>query len=444
MRTINLKEILNIIDGDSIGISNPDRKNPVGVSVDSRKIKEGELFFALKGERFDGHDFVSEAIKKSCLPAVVERKTQGDNLILVEHSLKALGDLALYYRNIVSPFVIGITGSVGKTTVKEFLGSIFFQVQPTLKSFMNYNNLIGVPLNIFRLENEKVAILELASNEKGEIKRLSEIVMPDWGLITSIGRSHLEAFKDLKGVLEEKKGIMAGLKGPLFINGDDKLLSTIKYDDLIRVGFKKDNDYSFKQVQSSIDGSIFQIKQKEFYIQLPSMGALRSAIFATAIALRYGISDEVIQKGLISVKPIPHRLGIKRQEGITIIDDTYNSNPDSLLNSLSVMSIMHGRKVAVLGGMLELGDNSQKLHRDCGKELQNIIDELIVIGEEARGFLDGFGGGLWVKDKDDAYEELKNIIKDGDIILFKSSHFLHLETLVLRLEEGICSISCTH
>lgn len=443
MRSLGLKTIIEVINGRAFGINQVQRKIVNGISVDSRTINNGELFFALSGEKFDGHDFLGEAIEKSALPVVSEKKIRDDNLILVDNTYRALGNLAYYYRGIVDPFMIGITGSVGKTTTKEFLGAIFSFVEPTLVSFKNYNNRVGVPLNIFRLNDEKVAILELATNQKGEIKTLTEIVIPNIALITGIGNSHLEAFKNKQGVLEEKKDIISKLSGALFVNGDDDLLSTIKFDKLIRVGFNKSNDYSFKVLQESIDGSVFSIDRDEFYIRLPGMGAIKSAILATSVAKHYGITKDAIRKGLDSVAPIPHRLEIKRRGSITIVDDSYNSNPDSLLNSISVVKRLSGRKVAVLGPMLELGSKSHKLHRDSGMRIRGKIDRLIAIGEQAKGFMEGFGEGILVKDKDEAFKKLKSILRDGDVILFKSSHLLHLETMVSLFEEDICSISYT-
>jgi UDP-N-acetylmuramoyl-tripeptide--D-alanyl-D-alanine ligase len=444
LRQLELKKIVEVIKGKVIGV-NKIKDNVVNnISVDSRTISKGDLFFALLGDNFDGHDFIDEAIKKSALPAVADRKIRDDNLILVRDTLVALGDLAGYYRDFMDPFVIAITGSVGKTTTKEFLGSIFSQSEPTLTSFKNYNNRVGVPLNIFRLNNEKVAIFELATNQKGEIKILTEIVKPDIAIITGIGDSHLEAFKDRKGVFEEKMDIAKKLSGHLFINGDDKLLSTVKYGKLIKVGFNKSDDYSFKILQESTNGSLFCLNECDFFIRLPGMGALQSAILATSVALHYGIPEDLIQKGLTSVNPVHHRLEIKRKGNITIVDDTYNSNPDSLSNSVSVIEKISGRKIAVLGPMLELGSKSQKLHHESGIKLRGKIDKLIVIGKKASGFIDGFGDGVMVKDKDEALEKLKSITKGGDVILFKSSHLIHLETLVSKFEESICSISYTH
>ena len=310
----------------------------------------------------------------------------------------------------------------------------------TLVSYKNYNNLIGVPLNLFRLEDEKIAILEFGANQFGEIKRLSEIVEPDIGVITGIGETHLLAFKDKKGVLKEKSDIVAGLKGPLFVNGDDPLLRDIKKGKIIKVGFLEDNDFTFKILQESIDGTIFSTSDIDLWIRLPTLGMLRCAMFAVAVALYYGISREDIQEGLKRVEKTSHRMEIKRTRMFNIVDDTYNSNPDSLLNAVSFLSLMPGRKIVVLGPMLELGENSFSIHKETGKKLKYRVHELIAIGEEARGFVEGYGGGYLIPNKEQALKKLHEIIKKGDTILFKSSRALKLETLIEQLQEEDCFI----
>ncbi|MEO0292723.1 MAG: UDP-N-acetylmuramoyl-tripeptide--D-alanyl-D-alanine ligase [candidate division WOR-3 bacterium] len=441
MKEITLEKVIKVLKGKYIG--NKSLKNRVvsGVSVDSRKIKEKEIFFALKGKNFDGHDFIKEATKKSKLPAVSEKEIKGSEIILVKDSLKSLGDLASYYKKERNVFTIAVTGSIGKTTTKDFIGAVFSTSYPTLISFKNYNNLIGVPLNLFRLEDEKIAVLELGTNKFGEIKRLSEIVEPDLGVITGIGSTHLEAFKNKEGVLREKLDIISGLKGPLFINGDDPLLRKIKMDKLIKVGFSEGNDFVFKIIEESINGTIFSTKDKQFLIKLPSRGLLRCAMFAVSIGLYYGLEKRKIQKGLLKIKNSPHRMEIKITGDYNIIDDTYNSNPDSLLNAIAFLPLMPGRKVVVLGPMLELGEASFSLHKRMGERLKLLINELIVIGEEAKGFLEGFSGGHFAKDKEEALQILKEILRCGDTILFKSSRALKLETLVDKLikEEKNCS-----
>lgn len=441
MKELKIKQVIKAVDGRKIGIKNPDECTG-GVSVDSRTIKENEIFFAIRGEKYDGHDFVDEAIKKSGAPAVVSKKVRKDNIILVDDTLKALGQLASFYRDYIDPFVIAVTGSVGKTTTKEFIGNIFSMYKPTLVSWKNYNNLIGVPLNIFRLEDEEYAVLELASNQRGEIKRLSEIAKPDIAVITSIGESHLESFHNREGVLEEKRDITTALKDKLFVNGDDDMLRSLNHN-TVKVGFSSDNDYKFKKMQEALNGSIFAYDDREFYIKLSSPGALRSAIIATAIALKSKIPEDKIQKGLCNVKPLPHRLEIKYTDRITVIDDTYNSNPDSLMNALSLLKKFFGRRIAVLGPMLELGENSPAIHRKCGEKLQGLVNELIVVGEEAEGFLEGYGEGKLVKNKEKAEEELIKMVEPGDKILFKSSHLLRMETLVENFMEAKCYTSYT-
>jgi UDP-N-acetylmuramoyl-tripeptide--D-alanyl-D-alanine ligase len=443
MKEIGLKKAIEVLGGKYLGNKAISRDSLSGISVDSRTIKKKELFFSLQGENFDGHDFVGEAIFKSGLPAVVSQKVKNKEVILIDDTLKGLGDLASYYKKATDVFVVAVTGSYGKTTTKDFIGSIFSRNYSTLISYKNYNNLIGVPLNLFRLEDEKIAVLEFGTNQFGEIKRLSEIVEPDIGLITGIGEAHLEAFKDKKGVLKEKSDIVSGLKGPLFINGDDPLLRDISVGKIIKVGFLEDNDFTFKILQESIDGTVFSTSGNDFWIQLPTLGMLRCAMFAVSVALHYGIPPRDIQEGLKKVEKASHRMEIKRTHKFNIVDDTYNSNPDSLLNAVSFLSLMPGRKIVVLGPMLELGENSFQIHKEIGKKLKFRVHKLIAIGEEARGFVEGFDGGYFVSSKEQAHKKLHEILEKGDTILFKSSRALKLETLIKEFQEGNCSIYST-
>lgn len=443
MKEIGLDKAVEVLNGKYLGSKSLSNISLSGISVDSRTIKRGELFFALRGENFDGHNFVSEAIRKSGIPAVVSKKVKNKDIILTRDTLGGLGDLASYYKKTADIFVVAVTGSHGKTTTKEFLGSIFGKSYSTLVSFKNYNNLIGVPLNIFRLENEKIAVLELGTNKFGEIRRLSEIVNPDIGVITGIGSAHLQAFKDKKGVLREKFDIVVGLKGPLFVNGDDPLLRNIKGGEVIKVGFLEENDFAFRILQESIDGTIFATKGMSFWIKLPTLGMLRCAILAVSVALYYGIPPDKIQEGLKAIKAAPHRMEIKRTEKFNIIDDAYNSNPDSLLNAVSFLSLMPGRKVVVLGPMLELGEKSYSIHKETGEKLKYKINELIGIGAETEGFIKGFGGGYLVANKEEALKKLREILNKGDTILFKSSRALKLETLIEQLQEEDCFIYST-
>ncbi len=442
MKEIELERAVEVLSGEYFGRKSLKGRTLSGVSVDSRTIQKKELFFSIKGENFDGYDFAEEAIKKSDLPAVANRKVEEGETILVEDVLEGLGDLASYYKKKADVFTIAVTGSYGKTTAKDFLGSIFSRKYSTLISFKNYNNLIGVPLNLFGLEDEKIAVLEFGTNRFGEIKRLSEMVEPDIGLITGIGSAHLQAFGDKSGVLKEKSDIVVGLKGPLFVNGDDPLLRNIS-EKIIKVGFSEDNDFTFKILQESTDGTIFSTSNSSFWIKLPTVGMLRCAMFAVSIALYYGISPRDIQEGLMRVENVPHRMQIKRTEMFNIVDDTYNSNPDSLLNAVSFLSFMPGRKIVVLGPMLELGENSLSIHREMGKNLKHKVNELIAIGKGARGFVDGFGGGYFVSGKEEALEKLHEILRKGDTILFKSSRALKLETLIKKLQEEDCYIYST-
>lgn len=216
------------------------------------------------------------------------------------------------------------------------------------------------------------------------------------------------------------------------------LCLTIEGNKIVRIGFLKDNDIVFKVLQESIDGTIFSAGGVDYWIKLPTVGMLRCAMLAVAVALYYGVSPVQIQEGLKGVESASHRMEIIRAEEINIIDDTYNSNPDSVLNAVSFLSLMPGRKVVVLGPMLELGEMSYSLHEDIGERLKYKINCLLAIGDDAKGFVEGFDGGYWASDKEEALGMLHKILKKGDTILFKSSRGLRLETLVERLKEEYC------
>lgn len=439
MMDLTVGEIIKVLDCKAGDFDLSGNELVQGISIDSRTIGEKEIFFALKGENFDGHDFVEDAVCKSGYPAVVEKEIPEENIILVEDVLESLGILASYYRKKIDPLTVAITGSYGKSTTKEILGAILKREKSTLVSYRNYNNLIGVPLNIFNLQDEEIMILELATNRKGEINKLSEICSPDIGLITGIGDVHLKAFGDKMGVLKEKMGITGGLSGPLFVNGDDELLKELEYDKVFEVGSAPESRYRCRILQESIDGSIISVNGREFWTRTHSSGMTSCAFFAVALAMHLGLNPDKIQRGLQDFTPMKHRMDVRRIGKNTLIDDTYNSNPVSVLNAISYLSLFPGRKIAVLGPMLELGKKSKELHRSTGEKICGSVDILMCTGKEAKPFLRGCNRAIFAEDKEEAFIKLKDIIREGDTILFKSSRRLKLETLVEKVEEECCT-----
>ena len=373
------------------------------ICIDSRKSKKGDLFWAIKGQRFDGHDFVISALDKGAFGAVIEhcyaeeliKKTAGRDVVLisVKDSVKALGDLARHWRDKHTAKVIVVTGSSGKTTTKELLFSILSQRHNVLKNPGNYNNLIGLPVSLLKLsELHSVAVLEMGMNRAGEIERLTQIANPDIGIITNIGPVHLEGVKDIKGVAKAKAELakMLPQDSVLFVNGDCDLLveEVEKYSKkTIRFGRKVENDivlkHAFVNDRLGIDFCMsWGNKSFDFSIPLAGIHNAMNAMIAAAVSLYMGMSLEEIKKGFLSYKGIKGRFQIiELVNGNTLIDDTYNANPASLKAAVETISyIKAGKKLFIgLGDMLELGDYSIYAHQEAGKMVAMLDPDLFIV-----------------------------------------------------------------
>ncbi len=421
--------------------------NIKGISVDSRTIGEGEVFFALKGEKWDGHNFAREAQTKSRMPVCISEKVLNTEYILVDDTLRALGDVAKYWRKKVGTFIIAITGSAGKTTTKNIIGSILSELYPTYISIRNYNNLIGVPLNIFNLNSKyRYGVLELGTNKKGEIKRLGEICSPALSVITNIGRSHLEFFGNMENILKEKISILDNTEGPVFINMDNPYLSTIKIKNSLTFGFDNTADYAARIIDETIDKTVIEVNGKRFSIPFMGKGNLYNALTAISISLYLKIPQGIIQKGILNTRITRMRLEIKHYNGITVINDAYNANPDSVENALSVLEKFSGRRIAILGDMLELGEYTENLHREVGKFATNRTDILIVVGKDARYIYDEFKGEKYrFGTVQEATNFIKDLLKFGDTILIKGSRRMRMEDIIPGIfqKEEDCSTTYT-
>ncbi len=373
------------------------------ISTDSRRINQGDLFWAIKGERFDGHDFILSALDKGAFGAVVERcyvknlleKTKEKSIVLisVKDSLKALGDLARYWRDKHKAKVIVVTGSSGKTTTKEMLFSILSQRYNVLKNPGNYNNLIGLPVSLLKLTDlHSIAVLEMGMNRPGEIARLTQIANPDIGIITNIGPVHLEGVKDIRGVAKAKAELakMFPENGVLFVNGDNALLmeEVLKFSKkVIRFGRNHDNDIRLKHARINENLSTdfcmsWGDKSLDLRVNLAGLHNAMNALAASAVSLYMGMSAEEIKRGLMNYKGMKGRFQIITlvNENI-LIDDTYNANPVSLKAALQTIShIRTGRKLFIgLGDMLELGDYSIPAHQEAGKIVAMLDPELFIV-----------------------------------------------------------------
>lgn len=453
MKYMTLQAMAEACHGIYIGNPEDAKKEVTAITTDSRKAEPGGVFAAIRGERVDGHDFIPGVLKKGALCVISEKQpvTEQGNYIVVEDTIQALGAIAGYYREQLGIPVVGVTGSVGKTSTKEMIASVLAQKYRTLKTAGNFNNNLGLPLTIFRLtEEDEIAVLEMGISHFGEMHELARIAKPDTCVITNIGQCHLEFLGDRDGVLCAKSEIFDFLPedGHIILNGEDDKLSAIqevKGICPVFFGFEKEDGVWADHVQAQGLAGIscrIHTSQGSFDVTVPIPGLhmVLNALAGTAVGLQYGLTLAQIQAGIESLQPVAGRFHIVQTDDYTIIDDCYNANPVSMKSSLSVLADALGRKVAILGDMGELGTNEQELHREVGSYAASLdIDRFLTVGPLARYIADGI---LAEHPEADVicYENLQKLLHDlnrqlvkGDTILVKASHFMHFEKLVENL-----------
>ncbi len=412
-----------------------------GISIDSRTTKPKDVFFAIKGERYDGQDFVKEAEKKGCLFSVVERNI-GRNAVVVKDTKKALYDLAFFYRRKFNPLTIAITGSNGKTTAKNLTYAVLKRRFNVLVSPKSYNNNIGIPITIFNLkESHQVLLLELGTNHKGEIGSLCELVSPKIGVITNIGPAHLENFSSIEEIFKEKIAL-ANACQIILLNGDDSMLSRFSDDNkrVIRFGIKN-GDIKAEDVKITPLSSTFRVDRDIISLLLAGRHNIYNALAAIKIGNILEIKRSEIKDSLKEVTPIEGRERVIQRNGIIIIDSSYNSNPDSLLAMLLCLQNFSGRRIAVLGDMLELGRKSAALHRKIGSQLTKFgVDVLFTYGELAEEFGAGFSNVFSYKDIERLIKALKNFTNKGDVVLIKGSRKMGMERVVEEMGNVKCGM----
>lgn len=416
------------------------------VSIDSRDVDENTLFFAIQGERFDGHDFVGDVASKGVGAVVCHKEVNCTApVIYVEDTKKAFLQFASFYRSSIPQLlVVGLTGSVGKTTTKEMVACVLEQKGETLKTEGNLNNEIGVPKTLFRLENStKNAVIEMGMDGAGQITVLSECAKPDCAIITNVGVSHIENLGSREGILNAKLEILKGLKkgATLFLNGDNDMLSTVRNDDYKIVFFGIENkncDVLAEDIREIGLSTEFVAVKNDIRqtIIIPTVGIhnVYDALTAFAVGLEYGVSPEKIAEGLKNYTPSGMRQRIREMGEFTVIEDCYNASPDSQKAGLnSLCKIAKGRKIAVLGDMLELGSYSETAHRSVGEyACECKVDILYTYGEQSKFIADsarknGIKSVYDFVDKKELTSALLKEIKKGDTILFKASRGMKLE-----------------
>lgn len=461
MKNMTLENIAHSCGGTYIGDAKYRSKEVAGVVIDSRKVEKDYLFISIKGERVDGHNFIPAVFEQGAAAVLSEHKLENPQgpYILVESTEKALKDIAAFYRSSLDIKVVGITGSVGKTSTKEMIASILETKYRVLKTAGNFNNEIGLPLTIFRLkESDEVAVLEMGISDFGEMDRLAQIAKPDIGVITNIGLCHLENLGTRDGIRKAKTEMFAHIKegGSAVLNGDDDQLAKIMTVQGKPPVFYGKNPLNLEETPNMVYASnienqglegmrgIFHFGEESLKVQIPIPGEhnVMNALAGACVGRLLGLSLEEIQRGIANAKTISGRTNLIHANDTLIIDDCYNANPVSMKASIDVLAQQKGRAIAVLGDMGELGSEEKKLHYEVGAyAAEKKIDALFCTGELSKELVKGVTeNGSWSEvfyfdDKEALITALKEYRKAGDTILVKASHFMEFPEIVKELEQ---------
>ena len=453
MKNLTIKNLAEVCSGTYHGPENVMDREVSSITTDSRKIEKDSLFVPIVGERVDAHRFIPDVMSKGALVTLSERELKNADFpyIQVGSSLQAVKDIAEFYLKQLQIPVVGITGSVGKTSTKEVIASVLAQKYNVLKTLGNFNNELGLPLTVFRLRDEhQIAVLEMGISHFGEMHRLAKVARPDICVITNIGQCHLEFLKDRDGILRAKTEIFDFLKedGCIILNGDDDKLDTIEEVKGIKpifFGVKGQKPVYADEIESlglsgiactiHADGESIRVT-----VPIPGWHMVLNALAATAVGRALGLTMQEIKAGIEALEPVGGRFHIINHGDIQIIDDCYNANPVSMKASLDVLRDAKGRKVAILGDMGELGENEEQMHAEVGYHAaKNKIDLLICTGKisshmaEAAMANGGCGEVLQVPTMEALLTCLPSLIQSGDTVLVKASHFMHFEKVVEKL-----------
>jgi len=454
MHSIDISRLKEMVNGSIIRHGNDD--TVTDVIIDSRLVSKGSVFFALPGSNFDGHDFVKKAYENGASAAVVTHLVSDADLyqIKVEDTLKALYLMARRYKEEFDIPFISLTGSAGKTSTKDMVKSVLSKKYKTMKTIGNYNSTTGVPLTLFNLDkSHEVAVIEMGMNHKGEIEQISELVRPDFAMITNVGVAHIETLGSKENIFKAKMEITKGLKkgGTLVVNGDSDFLKDLEGGEfnIVKIGIKN-GDFKAYDIKFTSSGADFKVKwqgeEYSFRVNTPANYAVYNALYAIYTGFNFGLDYEQIKEGLLDFKSGKNRMDIEKCGSLTFIDDTYNSNPAALKEALSLLINISGnnRKVAVLGDMLGLGEKSGEEHFKCGEFLaQKGIDVLLTLGEGSKELLYGaLSKGLKKENavhfssKEELLDNIYKYIKQGDYILFKASRAMAFNEIVEEVKKG--------
>ena len=456
MDRITLGKIAEVTRGYMI--SGDPEHEIMSVTTDSRVAADGCLFIALKGENHDAHDFVGSARENGCNAFLISEKEAADRLpgadvVFVSDTLKAMQDLAHYYLESLGIKKVAVTGSVGKTSTRDMAWYIMNEMFKTGRPEKNFNNEVGVPLTIFGLDSSyEAVVLEEGLEHAGDIHRLSAITRPDVCVITNIGISHIENLGTRENIFRAKLEVADFMQpgGKLIVNSDSDFLSKDNIDrdlTIVECGTDTACDYYVHDVvDRGVDGVSFGLRTPdgEIQIELPVPGAHNAvnAALAAAAAQCFGASADDIKNDLSKLRLTGKRLLVKEGNGIRAIDDSYNAAPASMKSAVDTLMNTGGKRhIALLAGMNELGENSEKYHREVGEYVKKKSpDVLIGIGEKARAIVEAASGGstyaVWFPDKESFYEEMSGLVKAGDTVLVKGSNAYKMSEAADRLIGG--------
>lgn len=448
MKNMTLKNLADVCQGRLVGGEGLNDFEISSVTIDSRTVSQGCLFAAIAGERTDGHKYIPNAFAggAGCVLAEHLPDLCPGPAVLVESVPKALQKAAAFYRSQFDIPFIGITGSVGKTTAKEMISSVLTEKYKVHKTAGNFNNELGVPLTLFGLKEEHTAaVIEMGISDFGEMRRLTEMVSPDYALFTIIGYSHLEHLGNRQGVLRAKSEMLEGMPegGTVFVNGDDDLLCTLDCRRrLVTFGLgesccvRAENIHTLENGHTACD---ILSGDRRIFAEIPAYGdhMVYAALEGAAVGIVLGLTDAEIARGIGGYMSVGHRGRIVEAGGITVIDDCYNANPTSVASAIRSMTKLGGRKVCILGDMLELGDVSEQLHREigglavqCGAEL------LLTCGDMARFISEGAGEiSVHFDNREQLISHLPEYVHAGDTVLVKASHSMRFEEICKAIEE---------
>lgn len=422
-----------------------DGERAAGVSTDSRTIRPGDLFFALRGARFDAHDFLEDVFRKGAAAAVVDREVPASGLtISVADTMEALGALAGAYRMALGARVIGVAGSNGKTTTKEMIAHVLGKDRRVVKAQGSFNNGVGVPHTLFQAdERTEFAVLEIGTNHPGEISKLGGIARPDVGVLVSVGAEHLEGLGSLDGVADEETSLFDHLRGGGYavLHDDPRITSRVHLpaEKVVTFGMTDRADLH----PTGREGMRFEVRGVEFRLNLLGEWNIQNSLAAAAVAMLHGIPLDECARRLADFRPPKMRMERLELAGVTILNDAYNSNPESATRAIREFSRFapRGRKVAVIGDMLELGPFAAEYHRGLGELLAACaVDVVVAVGGHSRTILDALGGA---KERHGfgSVEEMRGglggLVREGDAVLLKGSRGVGLERLVKWMGERV-------